>query len=317
MLVPISRQRTIQAGRVCVLLSLAVASGFADQRMRAYPDHVFQKYIPGILDHSYGAPAIYRVLMPYGLTYLANSTGWTLPALWLATRLLAFLLAYLAIDRYLRTWFSSGEALTGVAVVAATIPLTFTNSWAHPDAIPELAFFALGCYAAVNRRDVLFAVTLAVASLNRETSGLLLLVYLVAQPWCRQTAYKLAVFGTIWSAVYMGLRWSIGWQPYEVWQLGKNLEFLKLLPPAYDPYYRSYAWFGLLLFGPMYLLASLVPPGTPPVVRRLLWVVPPFAVVCVLFSSIIESRIFTPVYPLVLPGLMFTLLRADTSKSAV
>jgi hypothetical protein len=34
------------------------------------------------------------------------------------------------------------------------------------------------------------------------------------------------------------------------------------------------------------------------------------------FSSIIESRIFTPLYPLVLPALMFALFAPERGKAA-
>ena len=49
--------------------------------------------------------------------------------------------------------------------------------------------------------------------------------------------------------------------------------------------------------------------------RRALLVVPCFVAVAFTFSSIIESRIFTPLYPLVLPALMFALFAPERGEA--
>jgi hypothetical protein len=301
----------------CVLLyvTLAVATGFADLHMRAHADNVTKSYIPGVVAGTESAPGRYRVLAPLLIDGAAKVTGASLESAWHLTRLLFIFLAYCAIHAYLRTWFSSEAAFAGVALTAATLPLTFTNSWPHPDSIPELGLFTLGALAIARRADGLFAVTLAAAALNRETSAFLVLLYF-AQPWTRSRAVRAALFGLEWLAIYAGLRLARGLQHYEYLQAGRNLSDLGLLPANYDPYYRAYAYFAVVLFGPMLYLA-LKARDTPPYVRRSLLVVPVVVAVAFTFSSIIESRIFTPLYPLVLPGLMFCLFvpadREDTT----
>ena len=296
-----------QQDRWCVLLyvSLALATGFADLRMRAYPAHVVQSYIPGIIAGTEEAPGLYRVLAPYTIDGLARATGTSLQTTWLATRLGWFAIAYLSIHLYLRTWFDAPVALTGVALTAATLPLLFTNSWAHPDHIPELALFTLGAWAIATHRDWVFAVLLALASFNRETAAFLVLLYAVAAPITGPRLIRTVIFAAEWFAIYAGLRYARGFHGYEYWQLDRNLGFLKLLPANYDPYYRSYAYFGLFAFGPMVYLAARA--RAPLFARRALLVVPVFVAVGFLFSSIIESRIFTPLYALALPGVMFCL----------
>jgi hypothetical protein len=120
-----------------------------------------------------------------------------------------------------------------------------------------------------------------------------------------------------WGAIYLGLRLWRGFQHYDYWQIGRNLEFLRLLPENYDPYYRAYAYFGIVLFGSLGAIAVLRGRNAarPLFVTRALWVVPMIGVVAFAISSIIESRIFTPIYPLVMPALMFALLPADRSTS--
>jgi hypothetical protein len=290
----------------CLLLyvTLAVATGFADLRMRTHTDHVVKVYIPGVVAGTETAPGKYRVFAPMLIDGLARATGASLETMWYVTRLLFIFVAYAIFHAYLRTWFSPSAALAGVSAVAASLPLTFTNSWPHPDSIPELALFTLGALAIARRRDLLFAVTLACAALNRETSVFLVLLYLVAEPLSPRRLLRTALFAGEWFAIYAGLRVLRGLQHYDYWQATRNWAELGLLPSGYDPYYRAYAYFVVILFGPMIYLA-LKAKGAPTFARRALLVVPCFIAVAFIFSSIIETRIFTPLYPLVVPATMF------------
>ena len=291
-------------------VSLAVATGFADLRMRPHTLNVV-KYISGVVADTEYAPGKYRVLAPFTIDGLATLSGASLEATWYVTRLLVIFLAYLAIHAYLRTWFRPLASMAGVAVTAATLPLTITNSWPHPDAMPELALFALGALAIARRLDVLFAVVLALAAFNRETSVFLVVLYFVAYPLTRDRLVRTAVFGLEWLAIYGGLRLVRGVQHYDYWMAGRNLADLGLLPPNYDPYYRVYAYFALFLFGPLLAIALRRETAAPPFARRALLVIPCFVAVAFMFSSIIESRIFLPLYPLVLPAFMFGVVSGE------
>jgi hypothetical protein len=290
-------------------LTVAVATGFVDLRTRPFPDHVYKAYIPGVVNATYGAPGIYRVLAPYTVWELMRLTRANIASVWLATRLAAIFVSLLVFHWYMRTWFGVPGALGATLFVAASLPLTFTNSWAHPDQIPELMLFTLGCGAIARGRDVLFAVTLVLATLNRETAVFLVPLYLIAGQWSRERVLKTALFGVLWVAVFGGLRAILGFEGYEYWQFGKNIEALKLLPPPRDPYYRAYGWFFVALFGPVLWIALRDVAAKPLFVRRALWIVPAFLAVAFTISSIIETRIFTPLYPLVVPAAAFSFSR--------
>jgi hypothetical protein len=301
----------------CVLLyiSIAIATGFADLRMRPHTLTV-TKYITGVVDGSEYAPGKYRVLAPFIIDGLADASGVSLEATWYGTRLLFIFLAYLALHAYLRTWFPPRIALAGVALTAATLPLTITNSWPHPDSMPELALFSLGAMAIARRNDGLFAIVLALAALNRETSAFLVALYFVAFPVTRDRLTRTLFLGFEWLTIYAGLRILRGVQHYDYWQAGRNLADLALLPANYDPYYRGYAYFAIVLFGPLLALALRERAKLPSFARRALLVVPCFVAVAFTFSSIIESRIFLPLYPLVLPAFMFAVFGDHGHASA-
>src|SRR4051812_48931042 len=157
--------RMSRSDRWCLLLyvTLAIATGFADVRMRAHTDNVYKAYIPAVVAGTEDAPGRYRVFAPFLIDGLARATGASLETTWYVTRLLWIFVAYCVFHVYLRPCFSPSAAVGGVSVVAATLPLTFTNSWPHPDSMPELALFTFGALAIARRSDLLFGVVLALA----------------------------------------------------------------------------------------------------------------------------------------------------------
>jgi len=299
---------------VLLYVTLAVATGFADLRMRAHAELAVTKFIPDVVTGTEFAPGKYRVLVPFFNTYLSRFTGLTPMLVWHVTRLLWFFAAYCVMHVYLRTWFTAERALTGVALVAATLPLTFTNSWPHPDHAAELALFPLAALAIARHKDAWFAIVLPVAALNRETSVFLVLLYAVTRPLSRTHLMRTALFACEWLTVYGGLRIVRGYSSYDMWQAGRNLADLAIpLPATYDPYYRAYAYFVVALFGPM-LALGLTAREPPLFVRRALLVVPAIVVVAFLLSNIIETRIFTPIYACLLPATLFALMESDHER---
>lgn len=302
---------SISAAVLIVIMS--VATGFVDLRTRAYPQRPYTEFIPRVVDGSADAPERYRVLVPFGVDGFARLTGLSPAAAWHISRLALFLLAYVLLFLYLRTWFDEPKALLGTALVAATLPLTFTNSWAHPDHAAELALFTAGCHAAALGRTAWLAVILAFATLNRETAVFLVPLYLVAGRLDRQRVLITAALGLEWASIYLGLRAWRGFVHYDYLQIWRNIEFLGLLPQNYDPYYRAYAYFAVLLFGGLLFAAFKAwRPGAPTFATRALLIVPLVAVVAFTISSVIETRIFTLLYPLVLPAVIFACGGADT-----
>ena len=302
----------------CVLLylTLTVSTGFADLRMRPHTLNVVNSYIPRVVANTEFAPGKYRVLTPYIVDRIAKLFDAPLLNVWYITRLLWILAAYCLLHIYLRTWFSPEASLAGVALTAATLPLTFTNSWPHPDSMAELALFSLGAMAIARGAYGLFATALSAAAFNRETSVFLVLLFVVAEPLTQARIVKAALFSLEWITIYAGLRLTRGLEHYDYWQASRNLSDLGLLPPNYDPYYRAYAYFGLILFGPL-LVIAVRSTSAPAFARRALLVVPCFLSVAFFFSSIIESRIFTPLYPLVLPAFLFGILATRSADDSV
>jgi hypothetical protein len=82
----------------------------------------------------------------------------------------AILFSLASLYALLNLWFSARESLAGVLLATATMPLTFQDQYFHPWSFVEFGLFALGFWLIERERYAGFAVVLALASLNRETS---------------------------------------------------------------------------------------------------------------------------------------------------
>jgi hypothetical protein len=290
---------------VCVALSL----GFVDHRVRRekYREHVVTEYIPSVIAGTSGAPAKYRVLMPFSLDAFTRWSHLDPYTVFLFSELLFIAGSLVVTHLYLRHWFTEGASVGGTMALAALLPLTFPNTWAHPDSFPDLLLFTAGCLAVAARRDLLLCGILLVGMFNRETMGFLALLWALHRlPEGRSPETLrsgILLFGVV-AAVYLGLRWARGFEHYEMWMLPKNLEYMKILPAGFDPYTRVAGFFWIALLGvPAWLaFTAWSTPGAPAFFRSAATIAGLFVAVACLFAAVIETRVFVPALPLLLPG---------------
>lgn len=296
-----------------IYLMAATAIGFADYRVRSQPVRGYEAYPQGVVANTEDPPGKYRVLAPFVFEGLVAVAPAERVVVWVAFRWISAFSALVATHLLLATWFPLTQALAGTLLSGVLLLLTFTNGWPHPDHLVEWALSAAALAAAVRGRDAWFAALLVLAALNRETSAFLWLFYAVSRPWTRAHLARTLGLGLTWATVYAGLRFWRGVAWYDPWQVTRNVEFLGLLPANYDPYYRAYAWFGLILIGPAVWLGWKSWARQPRATRSaLVVVIPTFLVTAFCFSSIIETRIFTPLIPMLAAIIMFALPGADT-----
>jgi hypothetical protein len=300
-------------GVLPLYFALATALGFVDFRIRTHHERDLA-YTASVVAGTEEPPGRYRILAPYAFDGLIRLTRLAPDDSWFLFRWLCLLASFLAGHLYFRTWFETGAASAGNLLIAALLPLTFTNAWAHPDHLMELFLFTLACACLARDWNWGFAATLALNALNRETSAFLVLLFFLAKPIDRRRVIWSAGLAALWLAISLALRWRLGFASYDPWQAKQNLAFLALLPAAYDPYYRAFAWFVVLLIGPLLWLIA----RTWAIQTRLnkvaaAVVTPVFVVTAFLFSSIIETRIFTPLLPLLIPAALTALFPHKSS----
>jgi hypothetical protein len=298
------------AGRALILLlyvAVATAMGHVDYQIRSHPERGFAEYAPAVVAGTEPAPGRYRVLAPFTYAGLVQLTGWPSREAWVIFRWLLLLAALLSAHLYFSTWFDRALAVTGALLLAALLPLTFTNGWAHPDHLFELFLFTFACACVARNWTGWFVVALAASAFNRETSAFLVPLWLSAAPFTRRRFVETVVFTLIWGAIYGGLRWALGFQPYDPWELGRNFGRLVPMPENWPPYYRIYGWFVFILIAPLVWAIATRWPALPRYMRAAVGVGAAFFVTGFMFSSVIETRIFTPLLPLLVPAVLVAL----------
>jgi hypothetical protein len=293
-------------------LPLALSLAFVDHRIRRFARHPVTDFIPSVLQGTSGAPAKYRVLMPYTIDYLERHTRIDPYLVFLAVEFVAIVAAILALHVYLRHWYPAPTAVAGVFGAAALIPVMFVNQYALPDTFPDLCLFTLGCLFVAQQRDLALAAVLAIGMLNRETTGFLLVLWglqRLAAGVTKETIARGAGLALIAFGVYAGVRWMRGYEPYRLLMLRENLEMLKVLPEGFDPYTRIAGYFWLVLFAPAAVLVvrAIKRSGSPVFFRSAFLTASLLLVVAWLFAAIIEVRVLMPIVPLLLPAVVYEL----------
>jgi len=289
-------------------LVLATALGFVDTRIRAHPDRAYLEYTPGVVGNTEGPPGRYRVLAPFAYDQLRHATQLAPREAWVLFRWLTLFASLWAVHWFLRAWVTSREAVLGTVLMAALLPLTFTNSWGHPDHFPEIALSAWAAGLLARGRLAWFAFALVLALLNRETAAFLGLLFFLSRPMTRQHLLQTTGLAALAVSALAGLRWWRGWESYDPWQAVRNWEFLGLIPGDLDPYYRAYAWFVVVLVAPLVWISVRAWSRQPRLIRAVVaGITPAYLVVAFCFTSIIETRVFTLLLPLLVPGVIVAL----------
>ena len=303
-------------------VSVAVAVGFTDHRVRRFADHVVTTYIPEVVQGTAEPPGRYRVLAPFMIDAAQRAIGASPLITFLVIRLALIYAALVATHVYLRRWYDAFSAVGGTLLLAALLPLTFTNSWAHPDSMVELLLFTGGCIAIAGRRDAWFVAWLVAAAFNRETSAFLLILWawdrLASGSW-PAVWLRVAGVGALWVGITGGIRWARGFAHYQYWMLPTNLDNLIPLPANFDPYVRVSGYMWVILSLTLLGLATLGVRrcGFSSYFGRALGVACLLLATGVTISSVIESRIFTPLLPLLLPAALAGLGAASNETGSV
>ena len=180
--------------------------------------------------------------------------------------------------------------------------LFFSHRWFYLWDLPSLAFLSLGLWLLQCRNWNWFGLALLVASLNRESSVLLVLAFAATYfaPRDREFWLRLLLFSTIWLGVKLGVSLAFAGNPGPNIELhwSDNLAFL--LHPAKWPllFWLSAAVLGAMIAGalaswrvlPRLLRVSTLLSGVLLIV--FLWV-----------GVVSETRLFGETLPLLLPPL--------------
>lgn len=289
-----------EVGLALLYLGLGLVSGLVWARL-ANLGELPKWHLDMILGRA-PAPNQYRPLTPW----LAQVVIYALPshnlftAYMLVRSVVTGVTLYL-FHRYMRVWFSPGAAAAGALCLAAILPFTYLHVVQESDPINLLAF-VLAFWALARGRDLLLLPLVLVGTLNRETTAMIPAVYLFARLGRRpiaEVAWKTAALAAAWAAIYLSMVWVLyGRREYYcdvvMWRL--NVE-------SWAPTAQV-----LLLFGVMWVLAFAAARRGPLLLRRTLWLLPPFVILHYVVAMVREVRLFLPFAPVVIPLAWWVLL---------
>lgn len=267
-----------------------------------------------ILSSAAASPYQYRVLVPYLVEAIRNVVLLWGPnpsaALLIAYRLfdlIAVWISLLAMFYYFRRFFARNIALAAALFVGGIMVIPLRNHFYQPWSLLEPGIVALGLLLLHRRRHGLFLILVVVATLTRETAGMLvfaqlgaLLLELKEAGWnnrgvLRESGAWLAASLALWLAVFVGLRLARGSAvPVEtvatVWELntsaGSHLMAIARIA-------------GFL--GPFWLLVLLGWRSAPAFVRWTALMVPFYVAALLPFGAWGETRLLMVLYPVLIP----------------
>ncbi len=302
-----------EAGLVLLYLGLGMASAWV-WSLLADVQSLPRWHVEMVMGEA-PAPNQYRPLTPWlaeGLGFLVGqwvkSPTLALFYTYLLLRGLVTGIALLCFDRYLRTWFSSGAAAAGALCLAAIMPFTYQRVVQESDPI-NLLVFVLAFWAIASRRDLALIPLVAVGTLNLEAAAMIPAVYLLAR-WgekpAREIVWKTAAIGGAWGVVYGALHLGYGSRDYycDVVMWSQNWS-------GWVPTVRV-----VLVFGALWVLAFLgARTGGPAMLRRALWLVPPYVALHYVVARADEVRLFLPLAPVIIP-LAWLVLFPEAERAA-
>jgi hypothetical protein len=283
-----------------------------------------------VISGTAGSPYRYRVLVPLvldGLTHVLAFLG-TTQAAYLGASLiydgLALAFQFLMLYALFRQFFAPLHALLGVSFVGGVTVLTLAYFTYQPWSILEVAFFALGFLLAYRGQWAWVAVTVILASLNRETGVFLPLALFLAslqdlRPFgmeavCRaarrretRISFVLLVLSTL---IFAGLRLLRG-SAEPVDELGdvifRNIQRNNVIAAASAiPLVLGFGW----------IYAALGYPRAPAFLRGISRVVPFYLMAFAIWGWWREVRILTSLYPVLVPLVLVYCCDWQESSSA-
>jgi hypothetical protein len=280
--------------------------------IRVQQEKVHEQMISG----SAGNPWQYRILAdglmePVIIAAQDRGTPAASSQVFIALRFLQLVLILIAAGVYFRCLDLAPQTnLLGLSVLAWSMALSLYNSDLSFSVFFDIAFYLLGAIWILQARPWLVALLMLPAALNRETS-LLIPVLLGAHAYflpspsrARRSALAAAAVGLfVYAAVFIGLRWFYGPQPYltaDGYLPGPTLLLVNLKRPA--------TWQQLLIvLGVMPLLAALAFRSWSPSLRLFFWaLVPAWIAVHLAASLVAEARLMLVPQALVfIPGALF------------
>ncbi|MCD6098300.1 hypothetical protein J7K18_05325 [bacterium] len=212
-----------KTGRVTLFLVLAAISVAYLRNYLVTPHAATRmRFISDVLSNQSDPPYRYRLLVPFLEDNIANLCpsssirsqhlfGFT------ATFSPVFFLIYYLFHQLLRLYLTENSSLLGVLLLAVVIPVSVTGYLMEGDFL-TLLLFILGFWCFHKEKDWAIPLIILLGTFNREQMLFLLVFYILYKASINQLRDKKTVLTVVasllaWGAVFLGLRFILGFMP--------------------------------------------------------------------------------------------------------
>ena len=281
----------------------------------------FQEYMDGVISEEYPGPVVYRVLTPYLVFWLHKGMPSVSPVTFdFFIKIFVLIAIQLSFFEYLRFFHNSFQALAGVFLFDALIGLTL--SYHHGPSLPEtgdlinVLVFILALTALYLDRFALLCLILFVGTFNRETTWVLLPVFFLYNFLESRSMWRLMTAFVAVAVPYFGLRWLID-TPAPIWfRTDAIQDNIPLLAEESTHYALISNVYFFVLLGPLVVTSLYQFRAHPRFLRIVGSIVPLFIVIHYAVGRIIETRIWMPLFIVLIPLVLNNLVKVLQSETS-
>jgi len=254
-----------------------------------------------VLSGTAESPWRYRLLSVWAVEllrlFIPGDASVSINAAYMMGHALVFPIMMIVVYRWFARWMKADRAAFAAMILIALMPLALMN-WGTSLYTPiEILFIAAACLL-VQRKPTAalrigYGILLILATLNRETGGLLAFIWLLAYARDRRELRTFAIYLGIFIALQLGLRAELGYVSHNytpAWLIGENLG-----------YWLPYGVRNNLFTLPLWVLAAARWRRADTRLRALALVVVIYAPMIVLFGQWHEIRLQFAAFVLLLP----------------
>jgi len=295
---------------IAVLICLSERTPIHRAEFRTETIREFDLYYYGVVDRTLPGPYIYRVLIPFaiqGLTPLIPVSPMNID---FALKCLLLFLCQIVFYTLLRSHLGELESITGVLLFA--LLLMFSLSYIHGPSVLETGdianalVFAAALLLIERNKFMLLCLVGTLGMLNRETPIVLVPVLFLHDRFYNRGWFRSAILISVLAVVYLVPRVVIE-SPSANWFLFEGIPWN--LPFVAENFAKPLVanLRLLVLLGPLLLLGFSRFQEQPVLFKHAAILIPIFLLVHYVLATIIEARLWMPLFVVLIPMAMHTL----------
>ena len=269
-------------------------------------------FINGVMQSTSSGPYVYRIFIPYLVTGLHSVVPfWSLVDIDLFLKIFFLIICQVTFYYYLCNFFSSFVSLTGVLILDILLSFTFSSivgpSIGENADLLNMAIFIMALNALFKNSFGYLLALLFIGTFNRETIWFLIPIIFLNDFFSKKSIYRSLLACLTVAIPYFGLRTIIrpsvpDWFTFE--GVIRNIPFLSPETTATALIANAHVAF---LLGPLIILSLLHFNKHPQFLRIASYITPLFILLHYILGTIIETRLWLPLFIILIPLSLNTL----------